>query len=472
MASKPPLVINPTTLWEYPSQHYDGGPGSTEQGDRDYVGATPSWILWQLLQRYTHPGDLVVDPMCGSGTTLDVARDLDRRALGYDLNPQRDDIFRADARRLPLENEVADFVFIDPPYSTHVDYSDDPACIGKLAAGGEDGGRAYYDAMTRVIEEIDRILRPDRCMALYVSDSYSKGSGHYGRAPRGRFMPIGFELFMRLRRPFVPVDIVTVVRHNRKLEMGNFRKAAEEENFFLRGFNYLFIMRKAGRPRESKPAAPRGVRQGSRDDRDTRHTRRGAAPRERTFEPRDEGGRRTGAAGSRSDRGERRPSGASFERPYRDRSGDDRRDRRDRRDRFESTGDAPRRSPGGADRAQRPRERFEDRTSERVARQPRRDGSAPPARERRDFGAPRDGRPPRDGTRDRSARRDDRGAKPGGRAGKAPRDGGTGRAGGSTPGRSGGAPRKNAKRPAADDADRALREFRRRGRNPRRGPRP
>jgi adenine-specific DNA-methyltransferase len=26
--------------------------------------------------------------------------------------------------------------------------------------------------------------------------------------------------------------------------MGNYRRAAEEGNFFLRGFNYLFIMRK------------------------------------------------------------------------------------------------------------------------------------------------------------------------------------------------------------------------------------
>ena len=30
--------------------------------------------------------------------------------------------------------------------------------------------------------------------------------------------------------------------------MGNYRKAAEEENFFLRGFNYLFIMRKLSDP--------------------------------------------------------------------------------------------------------------------------------------------------------------------------------------------------------------------------------
>jgi hypothetical protein len=69
-----------------------------------------------------------------------------------------------------------------------------------------------------------------------VGDSFVKGKG---------FFPIGFELFERLRKVgFEPVDIVTVVRHNKTLEMGNYRKAAEEGNFFLRGFNYLFIVRK------------------------------------------------------------------------------------------------------------------------------------------------------------------------------------------------------------------------------------
>jgi adenine-specific DNA-methyltransferase len=235
-----------TTLWEYPSQHYVSASGLAEQGDRDYVGATPSWIIWQLLTRYTREKDLVVDPMCGSGTTIDVARDLGRRALGYDLSPlaERKDIFRADARKLPLEDETADFVFIDPPYSTHVDYSDDPRCIGKLDSAGDDGGRAYYDAMAQVISEIDRILRPRRYMALYVSDSWRKKKGGPPGSGAGTFMPIGFELFSILRRHFTPVDIITVVRHNQKLARGNWHKAAEEGNYFLRGFNYLFIMKK------------------------------------------------------------------------------------------------------------------------------------------------------------------------------------------------------------------------------------
>ncbi|MBX3359462.1 MAG: hypothetical protein KF745_13665 [Phycisphaeraceae bacterium] len=258
---KPPLRILTTTLWEYPSQHYDSwvsdegkivrstsaapkGPGAM-QGDKAYVGATPSWIIWQVLTRYTRKNDLVVDPMCGSGTTLDVARDLNRRAVGYDLAPSRPDILRADARSLPLEDSTADFLFVDPPYSTHVDYSDDPACIGKLDAAPDapDSGAAYYQAMAAVIGEAHRVLKPRRYMALYVSDSWRKRRGAAGEGG-GVFMPIGFELFSLLRRFMKPVDLIAVVRQNEKLSRGNWHKAAKEQNFFLRGFNYLMIFKK------------------------------------------------------------------------------------------------------------------------------------------------------------------------------------------------------------------------------------
>lgn len=223
---KPLIQPQVTTLWDYPSQHYR----EEGQGDKAYAGATPSWIIWDLLTRYTKPKDLVVDPMCGSGTTIDVARELKRRALGYDLQPTRPDIFRVDARKLPLEDAKADFVFIDPPYSTHLKYSGKPQCIGELDAREN----AYYEAMEKVFGEIHRILRPGKHMALYVSDSYQKGKG---------FVPIGFRLFSILEKQFEPVDIIAVVRRNKDLEKGNYLKAAADGNFFLRGFNYLFIMR-------------------------------------------------------------------------------------------------------------------------------------------------------------------------------------------------------------------------------------
>ena len=82
---RPKLKLQTTTLWDYPSQNY----GKGHQGDPNYPGATPAYIIWNLLNRYTRPKDLVVDPMCGSGTTLDVSRELKRRGLGYDLQPTR-----------------------------------------------------------------------------------------------------------------------------------------------------------------------------------------------------------------------------------------------------------------------------------------------------------------------------------------------------------------------------------------------
>ncbi|MDQ7014524.1 MAG: DNA methyltransferase [Planctomycetota bacterium] len=275
---KPPLELFTSTLWEYPSQHYlpTNPDAPTVQGDPNYVGATPSWIIWQLLQRYTKPGDTVLDPMCGSGTTLDVCTDLRRKGIGLDLNPTRPDIQHADARQLPLADRSCDFVFIDPPYSTHVRYSDDPACIGALDAGGRDGGRAYYRSMVNVIAEIDRVLRPGCSMALYVSDSRHEADPRNQRAPgkhpaqrdtrnpiqnHAEFMPIGFELFAILRDRFVPVDIIAVVRRNAKLANSNRREQVRQANTFERGFNYLFIMRKPHAP----PHAPQ---------RDTRPPRR------------------------------------------------------------------------------------------------------------------------------------------------------------------------------------------------------
>lgn len=228
--AKPPLRVEPTTLWEYPSQHY----GEEMQGDQRYVGATPSYVIWNMIQRYTKPGELVVDPFCGSGTTIDVAKDTGRTARGFDLAPYRADIERADARKLPLANDSVNLVFMDPPYGDHIDYSDDPQCIGKLSAYDP----AYYKAMHRVIREASRVLVPGGYFGLYVCDYFEKKHG---------FAPVGFQLFMSIAESFTILDVVSVVRHNKSLQMGNYRKAAEEQNFFLRGFNYLFIGQKPAR---------------------------------------------------------------------------------------------------------------------------------------------------------------------------------------------------------------------------------
>lgn len=222
-----PLQPQTTTLWDFPSQSYGGG----TQGDKDYKGVTPAYVIWNLIDRYTREGDVVVDPMCGSGTTLDVCRDFKRHGLGFDIAPFREDIVRADARALPLEKESADFFFMDPPYSTHIKYSGDPQCIGEL----DSREPAYFAAMDQVIAEAFRVLKNRRYFAIYVSDSFKKGKP---------FSPIGFGLYTLAARRFHPVDIVCVTRRGKKLANDSWHGAAADGNFFLRGFNYLLLFKK------------------------------------------------------------------------------------------------------------------------------------------------------------------------------------------------------------------------------------
>lgn len=48
----------------------------------------PLEIPKRLIQLYTYPGEIVLDPFCGSGTTCLAARQLKRKYIGIEINPQ------------------------------------------------------------------------------------------------------------------------------------------------------------------------------------------------------------------------------------------------------------------------------------------------------------------------------------------------------------------------------------------------
>ena len=220
----PPLEV--TTLWDFREQSIPG----VRIGDPSYRGVTPALGCVNVIRRFTRPGDLVVDPMCGSGTTVDAARLLGRRALGFDLAPFRPDILPADARALPLPTACAHLALIDPPYGDNVRYSDDPRCLGRIPATNE----AFYDAFEAVAREVHRILRPGAVLAWVVSDAYR----------RHRFTPVGFRTYERLLRHFAPVDIVCLARRNDRSANPMWEHRARTRGFYLRGFKYLFLMYK------------------------------------------------------------------------------------------------------------------------------------------------------------------------------------------------------------------------------------
>ena len=55
-------------------------------GNRLHPTQKPVEALTPLIEAFTQPGDLVLDPFCGSGSTLDAARRLGRDWTGIELN--------------------------------------------------------------------------------------------------------------------------------------------------------------------------------------------------------------------------------------------------------------------------------------------------------------------------------------------------------------------------------------------------
>ena len=155
-------------------------------------------IAATAITRYSEPGDLVADPMCGIGTTLVEAVHLGRDAIGVEYEPRwahiaaanitharrngaagQAEVIRGDARQLPalmppgIAGRVA-LVVTSPPYGRSVHgqvraeqrtggggvekydnrYSDDPA---NLACHGLDD---LLDGFTRILAGCTALLRP------------------------------------------------------------------------------------------------------------------------------------------------------------------------------------------------------------------------------------------------------------------------------------------------------------------------
>jgi hypothetical protein len=70
---KPWGVVQHFDVWSFAS----GGDGSS------YFGRMPPPIVENVLWLYTEPGDIVVDPFAGGGTTIDVAKAMGRASGAF-----------------------------------------------------------------------------------------------------------------------------------------------------------------------------------------------------------------------------------------------------------------------------------------------------------------------------------------------------------------------------------------------------
>jgi len=218
--------LEASTCWDFPTQA-DGHPRA---GDASFNGVTPARCAGNLVRRYSRPGELVVDPMAGSGTIGDVARTLGRRAISFDLVPRRRDVLRADARAWPLPDETAALAVIDSPYSDNIAYGRDPRCLGRISCREP----RFYEEMRRVAAEARRVLVPGGILAWIIADEYRGGV----------YTPAGFRLLTVLSEAFEPIDTVVLVRHHDRSASPMWEHRARRFNFYLRGFKFVFILRK------------------------------------------------------------------------------------------------------------------------------------------------------------------------------------------------------------------------------------
>jgi DNA modification methylase len=61
-------------------------------GNRLHPTQKPLCVLMPLIQGFSQLGDVVLDPFCGSGSTLLAAKEQRRRFIGIELDPRYYDV--------------------------------------------------------------------------------------------------------------------------------------------------------------------------------------------------------------------------------------------------------------------------------------------------------------------------------------------------------------------------------------------
>lgn len=132
-----------------------------------------------IIGHASRPGDLVLDPFAGYGTTVVVAERLGRRAIGIELLPEHMEIARrrgtgmarlilGDARQLAqLVEEPVDLVLTSPPYMPRADHPENPL-TGYATADGDYA--VYLAELGQVFGQAAALLQPAGRMVVNVGN--------------------------------------------------------------------------------------------------------------------------------------------------------------------------------------------------------------------------------------------------------------------------------------------------------------
>jgi SAM-dependent methyltransferase len=148
------------------------------EGTADDIHFTEA-LAASIIGHASRPGELVLDPFAGYGTTVTAAERMGRRAIGIELVPEHLAIARrrtsgrarlilGDAREVSrLVDEPVDLVLTSPPYMPSTGHPENP--LRGYATG--DGDYAVYLAeLGSIFGQVATLLRPGGRLVVNVAN--------------------------------------------------------------------------------------------------------------------------------------------------------------------------------------------------------------------------------------------------------------------------------------------------------------
>jgi len=248
--------INTDSLWMITQRDKSGKHKNVYHGN--FIPQIPN----QLIRRYTKEGEVVLEPFMGSGTTLFECEKLNRKYIGFDINPemlsyvnssmgdsQYDKNFyinscnSLDAKQVDknldkankkFNTKNAQFVLMHPPYMDIVKFTDDKNDLSQISNIHD-----FIEQFKIVCENSLKHLDKNRYFAIVIGDVYKNSE----------VIPLGFYCMDMIKRNFkvkLKGTIVKNIEGNRgKLGVGGiWRYRALNSDYYIFKHEYIFVFKK------------------------------------------------------------------------------------------------------------------------------------------------------------------------------------------------------------------------------------
>ena len=241
------MIYNPknfklenTSIWSFKER----GNWATHKGD--YRGNCPPQVPRNLILKYTREEDIVLDPFCGSGTSMIECKLLNRKGIGIDVNVEslklakdrlnfeynttyEPKLIKADSTNLQriIPNGKIDFIFAHPPYADIIKYSKDiKEDISRLNL------QEFLNQMSLFSKECFRILKKGKICSVLIGDIRKNKN----------VIPLGFYIMnIFIQAGFILKEIIIKEQHN--CIMTDYWRN-KNMDFYLLAHEYVFVLKK------------------------------------------------------------------------------------------------------------------------------------------------------------------------------------------------------------------------------------